>query len=200
MKKGILALLFISAFVANAQQKQSLKDLLYGGKLKPDSSGVIRKSDDLSTKIDTTTKKPVVPQKPMNPVVGSNPAKAEAVNMDAAATPVDVVNVPAAVAPPKSNTKIWKGYTDSLVSNLKAEVLTSKKIKKETYFFSVDYEIATDGQVSITNVTCDPENAFLLDQVKQRLTLTPPQLTPVLDSNNQPRKVKKKQNFNVTKE
>jgi hypothetical protein len=60
MKNGFVFLLVAFAFTANAQtQPKSLKDLLYSGKLKMDSTGVVRKTDDLSTKIDTTTKKPV---------------------------------------------------------------------------------------------------------------------------------------------
>src|SRR5689334_22124619 len=57
MKHLILISFLFAAASAQAQQKQSLKDLLYGGKLKKDSSGVIHSTDDLSAKIDTTTKK-----------------------------------------------------------------------------------------------------------------------------------------------
>ncbi len=199
MKKGILALLVVSSLAVNAQQKQSLKDLLYSGKLKSDSGTVIRKGDDLSSKIDTSTKKAAMPWKQASIVTANDPMKGEAVKADTAATAVEVVKENVAV-PKKSNIKIWKAYTDSLVSNLKTEVLTSKKIKKGDYFLSVDYEIGTNGHVSINNVICDPENSFLQDQVKERITLSPPQLSPVLDSNNQPRKVKKKQNFSITKE
>ena len=60
MKKGILLLFVITAVTANAQ---TLKDALYGGKLKTDSGTVIKKGDDLSTKIDTSRKKPVEPEK-----------------------------------------------------------------------------------------------------------------------------------------
>ena len=56
MKKAFLFLLLAAGAAANAQQKQSLKDLLYGGKLKLDSNSVIHKDDDLSAKIDTTTR------------------------------------------------------------------------------------------------------------------------------------------------
>lgn len=199
MKKGILALLVVSSLAVSAQQKQSLKDLLYSGKLKSDSGTVIRKGDDLSSKIDTTTKKAAKPQKQAGIVVANNPMKGEAIKADTTASTIEVVKENVAV-PKKSNIKIWKAYTDSLVSNLKTEVLTSKKIKKGDYFLSVDYEIGTDGQVSINNVICDPENVFLQDQVKERITLSPPQLASVLDSANQPRKVKKKQNFSITKE
>src|SRR4051812_42051893 len=53
MKKGILLLLLISSVFAHSQ---SLKDALFGGKLKNDPGTVIRKGDDLSAKIDTAHK------------------------------------------------------------------------------------------------------------------------------------------------
>ena len=52
MKKALLFLLLISSVFAQAQ---TLKDALFSGKLKNDPGTVIRKGDDLSTKIDTTT-------------------------------------------------------------------------------------------------------------------------------------------------
>lgn len=56
MKKGILFLLIVCA-AATSAEAQSLKDLLYSGKLKKDTSAVIRKTDDLQSKIDTAQKK-----------------------------------------------------------------------------------------------------------------------------------------------
>jgi hypothetical protein len=53
MKKGILLLLLFGSVFAHAQ---SLKDALFSGKLKNDPGSVIRKGDDLSTKIDTSRK------------------------------------------------------------------------------------------------------------------------------------------------
>jgi len=93
-----------------------------------------------------------------------------------------------------------KEYTDSLVKALNDEALKSKQIKKGTYFLMADYEIETDGQVTFTNVTSTPENAFLQAQVKQIMDSTPLRLNPVTDSSNQPKKVKRKQQFTVTKE
>lgn len=205
MKKGILFLLLAATFTAKAQK---LKDLLYSGKLKLDSNAVIRKSDDLSKKIDTSTKKAAEPSTPKGTTVTVDPGKKVTTKTDAVITGVDVADsattdgpvVKGNAAPVKSNNKIWKAYTDSLISTLKTEVLSSKKIKKETYYLVVDYEIGTDGAVSITNVVSDPENAFLQQQVKDRMVPEPPQLAPVLDSNNKPRKVKKKYSFSITKE
>src|SRR5207253_1143940 len=132
--------------------------------------------------------------------------KAGAVTTTAATTTAvvgaadDAAKTTPVATPPKSNTKIWKAYTDSLVTVLKTEVLPNKKVKKETYFLTVDYEMGTDGQLSINSVVSDPENEFLANQLKERMIQSPPQLAPVLDSNNQPRKVKKRQNFSITKE
>src|SRR5437868_8017598 len=128
MKKWMFFLLLAAGFSAHAQKEQSLKDLPYGGKLKKDSSGVVRKTDDLSTKIDTSTKKPIEPEK-TKPVVAADPQKKSenAVMQNAAVNTTNTVNTEvkdtAAVtaiapkenaAPAKTNTKIWKEYADSL--------------------------------------------------------------------------------------
>ncbi len=64
----------------------------------------------------------------------------------------------------------------------------------------VDYEIGTDGQVSINNVTATPENSFLQEQVKERMLATPLQLAPALDSAGKPRTVKRRYSFTITKD
>ena len=197
MKKGILFLLLISSVIANAQK--TLKEALYGGKLKTDSGTVIRKSDDLSTKIDTTTKKPVEQNK-TKPVTTTPDVALPGITAEtdsASTTAVDVKNNAVAT---KDNNKLWKEYVDSIVTTLKAEALSSKKIKKGTYFVVVEYEIAIDGQTAITNVWPSPENEFIQQQVKDRINLTAPRLNPVLAGNGQPRKVIRKYTFTLTKE
>jgi ABC-type antimicrobial peptide transport system permease subunit len=204
MKKGILFLLVAFSFTAKAQ---SLKDLLYSGKLKNDSNTVVRKTDDLKSKIDTVQKKTAEDNNTkITGVAGDSSAIKPGLTGDSAALVETADSVAAGKtvvienAPVKSSSKIWKEYTDSLVKLLKAEVLSSKKIKNETYYLTVEYEIETDGQVSVINVFSAPENEFLQQQVKERLLLSPPQLSPVLDSTNKPRKVKRRQNFTITKE
>jgi hypothetical protein len=206
MKKGILFLLLAGLFAANAHG-QSLKDLLYSGKLKKDSNTVIRKGDDLSSKIDTTTKKPVEQETVKTTAANVNLAKKAGAQADSAGLIVDTDslvttadNINSNNSPAKNNNAVFKEYMDSLSSTLKTDVLPSKKIKSDTYYLYVDYEIGTDGQVNVTNVVSSPENSFLQDQVKQRLVLDAPKLDPVLDSTNKPRKVKRKYNFNITKE
>jgi hypothetical protein len=78
-------------------------------------------------------------------------------------------------------------------------VLTSKKIKKGDYYVMIDYSIEADGQVTINNVYPSPENKFLEEQVKERLTLSAPHLNPVLAGNGKGRKVMKKYNFTLSK-
>ena len=205
MKKGILLLLVAVAFTARAQ---TLKDLLYSGKLKNDSNTVIRKTDDLKSKIDTGQKKEAaaVNLKTAAAAADSTRDIAQSVtdSVTAEAEAKDSVMVAEAAkestVPAKSNGRIWKEYTDSLISSLKAEVLSSRKIKKETYYITVEYEIDTSGQADVLNVVSSPENELLQQQVRERMLLTPPQLNVVTDSAGKPRKVKKRHNFNITKE
>jgi hypothetical protein len=194
MKKGILLILLASSVIAKGQ---TLKDALYGGKLKTDTGTVIRKGEDLSSKIDSNRKKPVEPEKQKVVTVAKDSSmKGSAVQTDSVKT-TGAVTVETAV-PAKDNNKIWKEYADSVVSTVKAEVLPSKKIKNDTYFVSVEYEIDTLGQVSINTVSSSPENSFLQQQVRERFDLTPPRMNPII-FNGKAKKVVRKYNFSLTK-
>ncbi|MES1220596.1 MAG: hypothetical protein ABUT20_34155, partial [Bacteroidota bacterium] len=180
----------------------------YSGKLKSDTGSVVRKTDDLSTKIDTAKKKPAELQIVKSTITGKDSlvtavnTQSQGVNNSStdpavAASGVVVATDNIATAP-KDNNKLWKEYTDSLTSTLKSEVLTSKKIKSGTYYILVEYEIGVDGQVTTNSVSCSPESSFIEQQVKERMTLTAPQMNPVM-ANGKPRKVVKKYNFTLTK-
>ncbi len=197
MKKGLLFLFVAFAVSANAQ---SLKDALFSGKLKTDSGTVIKKGDDLSSKIDSSRKKPVESEKnKLNPVTMDPSIK----NPTATTATADTTTLAAGAldnnTAPKDNNKIWKEFTDAVISTLKTEVMNSKKIKKGDYFIMVDYAIELDGKVTINNVYPTPENKFIEEQVKERFSIDTPQLNPVLASNGKPRKVIKRQNFTLTK-
>ena len=196
MKKGILFLLLSYTVTANGQ---SLKDLLYGGKLKSDTGSLVKKTDDLSTKIDTTKKKSVEPEKTKLAAVAKDSSlKNVTTQTDPASTDV-TIEVKDNNTETKDNTKLWKEYMDSMAITFKDEVLSSKKIKDGTYYILVDYEIGPDGQVTIKEVYPSPDNTTLAKEIKQRLILTAPNLTPVLGSTGKPRKVIKKYNFTLTK-
>lgn len=224
MKKGILLLLLTSSFFANAQQ--SLKDALFSGKLKNEPGTVIRKGDDLSTKMDTATRRAVTDENGLIKTAEvkvdssvkkttSDVAAVTANNQDTTAalvagktetstTPADTAATetaePVAVNKPKSNRAIWKEYMTTLAGTLQSEVLSSKKIKKGTYYVMVSYTIGTDGQVAITDLYVDPKNEFLQQQIKERIDLDMPKLEPELNSAGAPRKVNRKYSFSLIKE
>ena len=201
MKLVIVLAILATASSANAQ---SLKETLYGGKLKSDTGTVIRKGEDLSTKIDTTTrKKPVeVVEKPKVVTASLDAAGniVTTVQSEPATAPVvlDSTGTPVAVAP-KDNNKAWKDFMDEFTTTLRTDVMTSKKIKNGTYSVLIEYEIGTDGQIAVNNVNVAPESSFLAEQVKERITLTAPRLTPLLGTNGKPRKAVKKQTITVSK-
>ncbi|HET7898514.1 MAG TPA: hypothetical protein VFL47_12600 [Flavisolibacter sp.] len=91
MKKGFLLLLLCSSVFVKAQ---SLKEALFSGKLKNEPGTVIRKGDDLSTKIDTTTRKAPVD----TAVAKAAPAMVPAATAQAVDTSAKTVNPQAAPA------------------------------------------------------------------------------------------------------
>lgn len=193
-----VVLLFAILISAAAVQSQSIKELLYSGKLKSDTGSVVRKGDDLSTKIDTSTRKPVEPEKPKVAAIVRDTVIAGVTTQ--VTIPVDpATGTPVAVEPPKDNNKLWKDFIDELTGTLRTDVLPSKKIKNGTYSVLIDYEIDVDGQISVKNVSCSPESSFLADQVRERVTLSAPKMTPLLGTNGKPRKAAKKQTITVTK-
>lgn len=225
MKNTFLLLLLISAVATNAQ---SLKDALFSGKLKNQPGTVIRKGDDLTAKMDTAYKVPAadtgkanitaVTPEPVkkSPAPQTDPGNANvapvnkpndqtnaAIQTDTTTTETTeavTTDTPKEAAKPKDNNGIWKDYIKTLSETLKAEVLSSKKVKKGDYYILVSYAIETDGKVTVTDVFVDPGNDFLQQQIKDRLSLEAPQLNPVLNSAGTPRKVNKKYNFTLTKE
>lgn len=210
--KSVLFLLFMLALGISAQA-QSLKEALYGGKLKLDSGTVIRKGDDLKAHIDTSTRKAVVAEKPASLPAGKDSLvqKGQAPQLTNAATRQEAADNPVAVATTAAaanntgtnaaadNNKVWKDYIDELMTAIRTDVLPSKKIKNGTYYVLVDYEIDVDGQVAVKNITCSPGSEYLEEQVRERINLTAPRLTPLLNTYGKPRKAAKKQNLTITK-
>lgn len=207
MKIGVLFFVMLAALSADGQ---SLKDALFGGKLKNDTGSLVKKSDDLSTKIDTSQKKKLEVERARLGILPGDSVVKKQTNLPASAnqvtgsgvTPIPADNAEGGKETPneaKNNNRIWKEFMDSSVSIFKAEVLPNKKIKSGTYYVFVEYEIGTDGQVTIVNVTVSPESSYLQEQVKERLLLTAPSLNPVLSSAGKPVKAKRRYNFNITK-
>jgi hypothetical protein len=194
-------LFFILLISTASVRAQTLKELLYGGKLKLDTGTVIRKGDDLSSKIDTTTKKPVEPEKAKALPVARDTVMSDG-TITTITTPqpdVTATSAAASATATKDNNKVWKDFIDELTGTLRTEVLPSQKIKGGTYSVLIEYEIGLDGQIAVNNVSASPESSFLEQQIKERLTLTAPQLTPLLGTNGKPRKAVKKQILTISK-
>ncbi len=196
MKKGIFFLLIVFSVTTNAQ---SLKDALYGGKLKSDTGSVIRKTDDLSKKIDTTTKKQADSVKlKVNASAKDSSINGKTNLPDSAINSSEEIrNTKAEI---KDNNVILKEYMDSIISTFITEVLPNKKIKNGSYFILVDYEIGTSGQVAFNKVSPSPENSFLQEQILERFAMTAPVMQPVTAADGKPRKVIRKYNFTLNKE
>ena len=217
----VIALFIVLCFAVSAKS-QSLKDALFGGKLKSDTGAVIRQSD--SAKIKESMAQKVVEDsvKAVEKIVADSikvvqkmaadsirketiaieKAKAIAEGRDTTAIVAALTSEETGAtekAIPKDNNKIWKAFIDSLSNSVKSEVITSGKIKNGAYSVLIEYEIKPDGQIGINNVSSDPKNAFLEQQIKDRLIVNAPQMNPVMGTNGKPRTVPRKQMLTFTK-
>ncbi len=202
----------IALFVlAGSVQAQSLKDALYGGRLKNDTGAVIKKTDTLQLKenmakkvADDSAKKAEETAKKAalaTAIATGDTATARVLAAPPAETvaPADAAAIPVATIP-KDNNKIWKDFVEEYTAIIKAEVIPDKKIKNGTYSVLIEYEIGLDGYVTTQNISASPESKYLVEQVKLRMMNNAPQMNPVLMSNGKPRKALKKQMLVFPKE
>jgi hypothetical protein len=209
MKAILMIALAVWAGAANAQ---SLKEALYGGRLKNDTGAVIKKGDTLQIRenmakkvADDSLKKVTVAAAVASgdttarivadmPVETTTPAGTTTTTTETAA-----IAAPVAAAP-KDNNKLWKDFVEEYTAVIKTEVLPNKKIKAGTYAVLIEYEIGVDGYVTTQNIYCTPENSFLKEQIKLRMMANAPDLQPLLQANGKPRKALKKQSLTFVKD
>jgi hypothetical protein len=210
MKVLTLVIVTLLAFSAHSQ---SLKDALYSGKLKADTGAVLRKGDSVKIKenmaqkvVEDSVKKEALATAKENALAEGKDTSAITATVDPLSGAVTIVEdtvakeaAAAEKAAPKDNNEIWKLYMDEMTTSIKAEALQSNKVKKGDYFVLIEYKINPDGQVSVTNVTVDPENSFLQQNIKDRFTLNPAKLIPIVDNNGRARTVNRRQTLNLSK-
>jgi hypothetical protein len=201
MKKLILfAIVLTGAVSLNAQ---SLKEALFGGKLKLDSGAVIRSNEDFSKKIDSVRRVPVEQPKAQTTeanIIGyDSVGNALVMGKDSVAVTRNVAAGQENAEVSKDNNKVWKDYMDELITTVRTEVLPNKKVKNGTYSVLIEYEINVDGDVTVANISASPESSYLKEQIKQRMKLTAPKLNPLLGTNGKPRKALKKQTITLAK-
>ena len=158
-----IAALFLLIFTSAITNGQSLKDALFSGKLKTDTGSVVRKTDDLSTKIDSNLRvQPAVVQTAAvkkdsagnmlkaqaQPAVKTSDASTVVANEDASANTAEANTE--TTAAPQDNTDVWNTFMDAFQKTLREEVLPLKKIKSDKYYVSLFYAIEKDGTVSFT--------------------------------------------------
>lgn len=201
------SIVIIFLLVITSQVKaQSLKDALYAGKLKADTGSVVKKGDSLQLRTEQEVKAAAVAAK----------AKADSLKLAASAPKIvepsannngtttvttivaDTINGVAQTdannpAPVLDNNKVWKKFVDEYTGIIKAEIATSKKVKQGAYSVLIQYEIGADGEVITNSISVSPENSFIVDQVKQRMMMNTPKLTPPAAVNGKVRTVVKKQ-------
>ena len=184
-------LFFVLCVIVSSSKAQNLKDALFSGRLKIDSSSVIKKNDSLKLISDSLFK-----------------VRKDSIAAAKAATQKDINKVNSSEVSPTSSTnttttgnnKTWKQFIDEYSEIIKKEILPSSKIPKGSYSILIEYTIETDGNITTNNVYCIPENSYFVQQIKTKMMINAPQLSPTLMSNGKPRKALKKQSLTFVKE
>ena|SRR5687767_7070111 len=165
--------------------QKSLRDSLFSGKLKADSTLVARsKVNDQKVKEDSVRRSQIDSLKKIG---------------------ADTTHLTVAAAPPTTelkysdNNKTWKKFVDEYTPILNTEMLTSKKIKKGGYTVTLEYEIGTDGTVTTKNIICDPKSEHLVELIQERMMPNAPKLAPQI-VNGAPRKSSRRQILIFVKE
>ena len=175
----LVAVLFISSNCFS----QSLRDSLFGGKLKADSALVAK------SKVNEERAREDSLLKALKTVV--NREITDSMQKQAAASNVSLKY--------SDNNRVWKKFTDEYVKVVTTEMQANKKIKKGDYTVTLEYEIGTDGVVSTKNIISDPKNVALIDLINEKMMSNAPQLAPQI-VNGAPKKSSKRQILIFSKE
>jgi hypothetical protein len=176
-------ILFTFLFFTSPVIAQSLRDSLYGGKLKADTG---------KTFVSKDTSK-YVPSKVYNPaaIVQGETKKGEIVKPDESMP--DSLNKTF-----YQKQKLWKRFIDVNTQIISQQAADTRKVKKGEYTIDIEYEIGLNGRITTTGVTCTPQNEFLLEQVTDLMKRTPI-LSPPVYSDGNPRKLKAIQSITISK-
>lgn len=164
---------------------QSLRDSLYGGKLKADTGKTF-----VST--DTSKYKPPVILKNEN--VSSQPGEKKTTE----------ISKPDESMPDSLNKsyyarqKFWKRFIEINTPIISQAADDSRKVKKGEYLIEIDYEIGLNGRITTTGITCSPHNEFLMEQFTE-LMKRAPVLSPPIYGDGKPRKLSAKQPITIIK-
>ena len=155
-------LAFIFLFLGTSAMAQTLKDSLFGGKLKADTS---------KTYVSKDTGKYVAPKIYHPDAAGQGETKKKVIAKPDEAMP-DSLNQNF-----YARQKAWKRFIDVNTSIVSQEAAETKKVRKGQYTIDIEYEIGLNGKVTTKSITCNPPNEYLTEQVTEFMK-RPPTLSP----------------------
>jgi len=173
--------IFILLFFTSSVMAQSLRDSLFGGKLKADTG---------KTFVSKDTGK-YVPPKIYNATVQNETKKNEVNKLDESMP--DSLNKTF-----YAKQKTWKRFIDVNTTIISQQAADTKKVKKGEYSIEIEYEIGLNGKVITTGITCNPPNEFLMEQFTE-LMKRPPILAAPIYSDGKPRTLSAKQSVTIKK-
>lgn len=176
-----ISFLFIGLLLASSVLGQRLRDSLFGGKLKADTNKTFVSKD--------TTK--YIPPVVYNATAQPETKKGEVNKLDESMP--DSLNKTF-----YGKQKTWKRFIEINTQIISQQANDTKKVKKGEYAIEVEYEIGLNGKIKANNITCNPPNEFLLEQVTE-LMKRAPTLAPPIYSDGKPRPLKATQSITITK-
>lgn len=178
-----LFFLFTFLFFGSSMMAQSLKDSLFGGKIKADTS---------KTYVSKDTSKYVAP-KVYNPSAGvqGDAKKNEVAKLDESMPDSLNKNFYA-------RQKVWKRFIDINTTIISQEAADTKKVRKGQYAIDVEYVIGLNGKITTSSITCNPPNEYLAQQVTDLMKRAPTLSAPVY-SDGKPRPLNATQTITIVK-
>jgi len=175
----ILFVLFCSCSLT----AQSLKDSLFGGKLKVDSG---------KTYVSKDTSHYVAPKVyNASATVQTDSKKIEVAKLDESMPDSLNKNFYA-------KQKTWKRFIDINTGIITQEAADTKKVKKGQYAIDVAYVIGLNGKITVSSINCNPPNEYLTEQVTD-LMKRAPTLAPPVYSDGQPKPLNATQTITIVK-
>lgn len=173
-------------FSLSLTAQRTLRDSLYGGKLKADTG---------ATYVSKDTSKYVAPLTLKSETVSATPGSKKN---------NDIPKLDEAVMPDSLNKsyysrqKVWKRFIESNTVVIAQMANDTKKVKKGEYQVEIAYEIGLNGRVTTSSVTSSPPNEFLVEQYTELMKRAPVLAAPVY-SDGKPRALPATQTVSIVK-
>lgn len=185
-------------FISSTVTAQSLRDSLFGGKLKVDT-GKTYASKDTGKYVPSKYSAPKV----YNAGTVTSSTDANKVTTVNEGNKTEIVKPDESMPDSLNKTfyqkqKLWKRFIDVNTPIITQQADDTKKVKKGEYTIEVEYKIGLNGRVTTTGITSTPNNDYLVEQVTE-LMKRAPVLAPPIYSDGKPRELNAKQTITIIK-